>query len=227
MASAYPHHPGGLQQPGIPHGHPMGPGPGPNPGQPMGQPMQMHPGVSGPNGPHVSQAGPMMGMQPGMGPGPSAHALSHLTPQAHMYQQQQQQMCKYPLKLPNLPRKLILVYNSCTEPSSCYAGPATPSYAATAAAAPAAAHDATTAEWDDGFSPWRKPRDDSLADGCDASCKPPAAGESAAAHSPATYSEPSNAAAAACTATGSATGPAAAAHGATSHCHAACCFPAK
>lgn len=95
MASTYPHHPGGIQQPGIPHGHPMGPGPGPNPGQPMGQPMQMHPGVSGPNGPHVSQAGPMMGMQPGMGgPGPSAHALSHLTPQAHMFQQQQQQMCK-------------------------------------------------------------------------------------------------------------------------------------
>jgi hypothetical protein len=43
--------------------------------------------VSGPNGP-VSQAGPMMGMQPGMGA--NAHALSHLQPQQHMFQQQPQ-----------------------------------------------------------------------------------------------------------------------------------------
>lgn len=58
-------------------------------------PPGMHPGVSGPNGP-VSQAGPMMGMQPGMGP--NAHAMSHLQPQqAQMFQQQQQQhgMSKY------------------------------------------------------------------------------------------------------------------------------------
>src|SRR5258708_33100951 len=89
MATGYPHHPAGLQH-GIPHGQSMGPGPGPNPGQPLGQTMQMHPGVSGPNGPHVSQAGPMMaGMQPGVGP--SAHAMSHLAPQAPMVQQQQQQ----------------------------------------------------------------------------------------------------------------------------------------
>lgn len=48
--------------------------------------------VSGPNGP-VSQAGPMMGMQPGMAP--NAHAMSHLQPQqAHMFQQQQHQMSK-------------------------------------------------------------------------------------------------------------------------------------
>lgn len=56
----------------------------------------MHPGVSGPGGPQVSQAGPMMGaMPPGAnggqgGPGmPNAHALSHLNPaQAHLFQQQ-------------------------------------------------------------------------------------------------------------------------------------------
>lgn len=61
-------------------------GGGPNPGQHM--PPGMHQGVSGPNGP-VSQAGPMMGMQPGMGP--NAHALSHLQPQqAQMFQQQPQ-----------------------------------------------------------------------------------------------------------------------------------------
>lgn len=75
------------------HGHPMGPGPGGNPGQPMGHPMQHmgHPGVSAPGGgPHVSQAGMMAGMQPGVGgPGPSAHALAHLGPQGQMFQQQQ------------------------------------------------------------------------------------------------------------------------------------------
>lgn len=41
------------------HGHPNM---APNPAQHMGQPM-MHPGVSGPGQPHVSQAGAMMGMQ--------------------------------------------------------------------------------------------------------------------------------------------------------------------
>lgn len=82
--------------------------------------QQGHPGVSGPGQPHVTQAGAMMGMQPGaqgmggmggqppgaqMGgmPGqmggqsmaggmPNAHAMNHLNPQAHMQQQQQQQM---------------------------------------------------------------------------------------------------------------------------------------
>lgn len=84
MTTSYPHGPG-MHPQGMPHGHPMG-GPGPNPGQQM--PPGMHPGVSGPNG-AVSQAGPMMGMQPGMGP--NAHALSHLQPQqAHMFAQQQQ-----------------------------------------------------------------------------------------------------------------------------------------
>jgi hypothetical protein len=83
MTTSYPGP--GMHPQGMPHGHPMG-GPGPNPGQQM--PPGMHPGVSGPNGP-VSQAGPMMGMQPGMGP--NAHALSHLQPQqAHMFAQQQQ-----------------------------------------------------------------------------------------------------------------------------------------
>ncbi|KAL2351993.1 hypothetical protein BJ546DRAFT_233800 [Cryomyces antarcticus] len=101
-----------------PQGHPIGagmqPGGGIPPGHPMalgshapnaGQPMQMHhPGVSGPNGPHVSQAGPMVGGIPG-GPGMGGpnvggvmagaamgtHALQHLTPQAHLMQMQQQQ----------------------------------------------------------------------------------------------------------------------------------------
>lgn len=58
--------------------------------------QQMHPGVSAPGGPQVSQAGPMMGgMPPGAGttgpggPAPNAHALSHLNPaNAHMFQQQ-------------------------------------------------------------------------------------------------------------------------------------------
>lgn len=106
-------HPAGMQ-PGMQHGHPGMP---PNAGQPMGQPMQMNPGVSGPAGPHMSQTA-MMGMQPGAGgipggmgpgpgggmgipgqsmggPGPNAMAISHLTPQAHIMQQQQmQQACK-------------------------------------------------------------------------------------------------------------------------------------
>ena len=87
MTTTYPNH--GMLPQGMPHGHPMA-GPGPNPGQAMPPGMQMHAGVSGPNGP-VSQAGPMMGMQPGVGP--NAHALSHLQPQqaAQMFQQQHQQ----------------------------------------------------------------------------------------------------------------------------------------
>lgn len=85
-------HPGAVQHNGMPYAQPMGPGHAPGPGQHMGQPLQMHPGAAGPNGPHVSQAGPMMaGMQAGAaGPaagGPNAHALSHLTPQTQMYQQ--------------------------------------------------------------------------------------------------------------------------------------------
>jgi hypothetical protein len=84
-----------------------------------------HPGVSGPGQPHVTQAGAMMGMQPGasgmggmggqppgaqmggmpgqMGgqsmPGgvPNAHAMNHLNPQAQMQHQQQllQQQSKF------------------------------------------------------------------------------------------------------------------------------------
>jgi hypothetical protein len=63
-------------------------GPGPNPSQSGMPPGMQH--VSGPNGP-VSQAGPMMGMQPGMGV-PNAHALQHLQPGhgQHIFQQQQQ-----------------------------------------------------------------------------------------------------------------------------------------
>src|SRR5262245_8259632 len=88
QTTAFPQNPG-IQ---MPQGHMMG---GPGPGHPMQQGMQqgmqMHPGVSGPNGP-VSQAGPMMGgMQPGGGP--NVHALSHLQPQqaGQMFPQQQQQ----------------------------------------------------------------------------------------------------------------------------------------
>ncbi len=86
-------HATGLQHSGMPYGQAMGPGHAQAGGQPMGQPLQMHPGVSGPNGPHVTQGAPMMGgMQaaagrPGPG-GPNAHALSHLTPQGQMFQQQ-------------------------------------------------------------------------------------------------------------------------------------------
>ena len=83
---------GGMQPPGMTHGQPMGPAQG-YPG-PVGHPM-MHPGASGAAGPHVTQAGPMMAgmqIQPGVGgPGvPSAHALSHLTPNPTMMPQMQQ-----------------------------------------------------------------------------------------------------------------------------------------
>ena len=114
MLTAYPPggHPTGMQQPGVPHGHPIGPGHGPNPGQPMAQPM-MHPGVSGPGGgPHVSQAGPMMGMQPGMsgpgmaqgmgaaGPGgPNAHPMGHMNQAQMLQHQQQMQASKYYIPL--------------------------------------------------------------------------------------------------------------------------------
>lgn len=86
-------HPGLV--PGMQYGQHMGP---PNPGQPPGQglPPQMMPGVSGPNGLHVSQAAMMAGIQPGVGGGgpgmPNAHALSHLTPQVFQQQQMLQGM---------------------------------------------------------------------------------------------------------------------------------------
>ncbi|KAK4954135.1 hypothetical protein LTR66_013558 [Elasticomyces elasticus] len=92
--------------PGMAHTHPGMP--------PTGPSMQMHPGVSGPGGPHVSQAQAMMGIQPGPqgmgsqgpgggmgipagigGQGHNAMALSHLTPQQqimHQHAQHQQQL---------------------------------------------------------------------------------------------------------------------------------------
>lgn len=99
---------------GVAHGgHPMSqghpsnqgvPGGGQQPGVSMNQ--QMHSGVTGPGGPQVTQAGPMMpGMMQGGGPPgvsgggvPSAHALSHLTAahqgqvftQQHMHQASKQ-----------------------------------------------------------------------------------------------------------------------------------------
>ncbi|KAF2428706.1 hypothetical protein EJ08DRAFT_316036 [Tothia fuscella] len=98
MMSAFPPH--AMQHPGMQHGQPMGPGQ-PHPGQGMGQPMQMHQGVSGPHGQQIPQAGPMMGMGPGMaGPGgPSVHAMQHLAPGAAnqmMQQQQAQQIANNP-----------------------------------------------------------------------------------------------------------------------------------
>lgn len=111
MAQPFPPHPAGMPpQPGFPQGHPMATGHQPNQGQPgvvqqhgQGIPQQMHPMVSAPGGPQVTQGGSVMaGMPAGaVGPaaggpvvqGPSAHALSHLNPgQAQqLYQQHQQQ----------------------------------------------------------------------------------------------------------------------------------------
>lgn len=72
----------------------MAPGQHPNAHPGAGMVQQVHPGVSAPGGPQVSQGGPVMGgMPPGAGttgPGSAvqAHALSHLGPaQAHMFQQ--------------------------------------------------------------------------------------------------------------------------------------------
>jgi hypothetical protein len=127
MAAFPPGHPGGMQQPGVPHGHPMGPGAHPNPAQAMAQPM-MHPGVSGPGGgPHVSQAGPMMGMQPGMGGpnmgqgmgaggpggpgGPNAHAMGQLSHQQQQMMQQQQQQAMQQAS------KFFLCFDSSLNPS--------------------------------------------------------------------------------------------------------------
>ena len=63
MMAAYQPQPGAMQHPGMaPHGHPAM-----TPGQPM-NPAQMqqmgHPGAVTP-GPHVTQGGAMMAMQPG------------------------------------------------------------------------------------------------------------------------------------------------------------------
>lgn len=111
MAQPLPAQAVGMPLAGVPHGHPMAMGHPSNPGGPAGgQPpgavmgQQMHPGLSGPGGPQVSQAGRMMANIPlgagGPGPGgpgaggPSAHALSHLNPgqaQQIFAQQQQQQ----------------------------------------------------------------------------------------------------------------------------------------
>lgn len=75
---------------------------GQTPGAGMVQPV--HPGVSAPGVPQVSQAGAMMaGMPPVVGttgpggPIPNAHALSHLNPaqqQQILHQQQQFPNCK-------------------------------------------------------------------------------------------------------------------------------------
>lgn len=96
MMMAQPFPAQGIPQHGLPPGHHPMAGQHPNAGHPgAGMMQQMHPGVSAPGGPQVTQAGPMMGgMPPGGngahgGPMPNAHALSHLNPaQAHVFQQQ-------------------------------------------------------------------------------------------------------------------------------------------
>ena len=110
MSQPFPAHPGmaghaGVAHGGQPmvHGHPSSQGVpgGQQPGVSLGP--QMHPGITGPGGPQVSQAGPMMaGMMQGAGPpgvsggGPSAHALSHLNPHQFTPQHQHmQQVCKF------------------------------------------------------------------------------------------------------------------------------------
>lgn len=101
MAQPFAAHQGIPQHPGLPP-HPMGPAHHPTGAPPTGGIVQqMHPAVSGPGGPHVSQAGPMMGIPPGAaatgpgGPIANAHALSHLSPaQAHLFQQQQPQFAR-------------------------------------------------------------------------------------------------------------------------------------
>ncbi|KAB8346064.1 hypothetical protein FH972_023116 [Carpinus fangiana] len=74
----------GMQPPGMAPGQP---GMVPQPGHPMAHPgPQMHPGMHPmAGGPHISQGGAMM---PGMHPnaGPNGHAISHLHPQAQMFQ---------------------------------------------------------------------------------------------------------------------------------------------
>lgn len=110
-------HPGGIQHPGAPQGHPMQGGMAVPHSQGQvqpGMPQQMHMGVSGPGGPQVSQAGVMMGgMPPGAG-GPSAHALQHLNSQQQQQMMQQQQaqqaMCKYqPLAVRHLRKEIPLL----------------------------------------------------------------------------------------------------------------------
>lgn len=95
-----------AHHPGMTPGHPMAAAQHPaatahlaaqTPG--AGMVPQVHPGVSTPGVPQVSQAAAMVagGMQPPMGtagpgmPVPNAHALSHLTPHPHHLMQQQQQ----------------------------------------------------------------------------------------------------------------------------------------
>jgi len=88
----------GIPQHGLPPGHHPMAGQHPNAGHPgPGMVQQMHPAVSAPGGPQVSQAGAMMGgMPPGAGtagpggPMPNAHAMSHLNPAQAQYIFQQQ-----------------------------------------------------------------------------------------------------------------------------------------
>lgn len=115
MAQPFPVHQAGMaHHPVMPPGHPMAAGQHPNAAHLAGQGpgagivQQMHPGVSTPGGQQVTQGGPVMGgMPPGTtgpgGPGPSAHALSHLGP-THGHQmfppQQMGQACKLFFRTP-------------------------------------------------------------------------------------------------------------------------------
>ncbi|KAL5335275.1 LIM-domain binding protein-domain-containing protein [Aspergillus crustosus] len=92
MAQPYGVHQGIPQHP-MSQGHALALGQHPNQ-HPGAMVQQVHPVVTGP-GPQVSQGGPMMGgMPPGAGNGGpggpvQAHAMSHLGPQAHLFQQPQ------------------------------------------------------------------------------------------------------------------------------------------
>lgn len=112
MAQSFPAHQVGMaHHPGLPPGHPMAASQHPNAAHLAGQApgggivQQLHPGVSGPGAPQGAHTGPMVGGMPPVvgttgpgGPGPSAHALSHLgpAPTQQIFQQQQlAQNCEY------------------------------------------------------------------------------------------------------------------------------------
>ena len=102
MAQPFAGQPGMIGPAGVPHGgQPMAHGHPSSQGMQaaasMGQ--QIHPGTAVPGGPQVSQPGPLMGgIMPGgvppvaSGPGPNAHALSHLNPHGGPLLAQQGQM---------------------------------------------------------------------------------------------------------------------------------------
>lgn len=145
MASSF--HPSMQQHPGVHPGHAMAaPGMAHNPSQPgaqQGIPPQLaaHMAASGPGG-QVNPAA-MMGGMPQAVAGPTAHALSHLSPQIF---QQQQPYSEY--RPPTANRDpLSMSLTACSSASSpnfeSLCAP-TATTATDVAAAPEAEHDATT-----------------------------------------------------------------------------------